>query len=164
MKHKTGLFLGIIISLLFIVAGVAFSQETTETAKEAPEPQNESDVQWLWGEVVSVDLQSKSFIVKFTDWETEQEKEVKIDINDKTAFENINSLDEVKPNDTLSVDYIVATDGKNIAKIISLEKPEEQEAPPPNLKPETATEATTQGILEETQPIDDDLEPITAPE
>ena len=38
-------------------------------------------------------------------------------------------MDEIKPNDTVSVDYVVSPDGKNLAKNISLERPDTQPAP-----------------------------------
>ncbi len=46
------------------------------------------------------------------------------------SSENIKSFDELKLNDTVSIDYIVSPDGKNIAKYISTEKPEAEEIQP----------------------------------
>jgi len=80
----------------------------------------EPEVQWLWGEVVSVDTNAKQMTVKYLDYETDTEKEMNIKADDKTTYENVKSLDEIKVQDTLSIDYIVA-DGKNIAKNISVE-------------------------------------------
>ncbi len=93
------------------------------------------EVQWLWGEVVSVDTTAKTMIVKYLDYETDTEKEITINVDDKTTYENAKSLDEIKTQDTLSIDY-VAVDGKDIAKNISVEKNEGVQALPEESKEE----------------------------
>lgn len=114
MKIKKALVLGITAFLIFISANLIFSQEA----------QNNPDTQWVWGEVSSMDTQNKAILVKYLDYETDQEKEIIINTDDKTTYENIKSIDEIKQKDTVSIDYIVSPDGKNIAKNISVEKPE----------------------------------------
>ena len=84
---------------------------------------NEPDVLWLWGDVVAVDAQKNELTVKYLDYESDNEKEIPVTVNDKTAYENAKTLAELKAQDTVSVDYVVV-DGKNIAKNISVEKPE----------------------------------------
>jgi len=150
MKIKSGLILGIVVCLIFISARTIFSQEPTEQGGPGivPETQNEPEVQWVWGEVFSLDAQNKTFVVKYLDYEADQEKEITINVDDKTTYENIKSIDEIKPKDALSIDYIVTPEGKNIAKNISLEKPEatpmpqagETETTPENLQPVPAVE------------------------
>ncbi len=115
MKQKIGLVLGIIFFLILIGATPLFSQEAAVTEPEA---------QWLWGEVISADIQKNELLVKCLDYETDQEKEVAIAVDDQTTYENIKALLEIKPQDTVSVDYIVNPEGKNIAKNISVEKPQ----------------------------------------
>lgn len=124
MKRKTGLILVIAASLIFIGANLIFSQESTEQGGAVPETQSEPETQWVWGEVNTLDTQNKMIVVKYLDYETDQEKEISINTDDKTTYENIKSLDEIRPKDTVSVDYIVSPDGKNIARNISVEKPE----------------------------------------
>jgi hypothetical protein len=51
-----------------------------------------------------------------------------ISANDKTTFENIKSLSQIQPKDTLSIDYKVLPEGENLAKNISVEKAETMEA------------------------------------
>lgn len=91
-------------------------------AQEAPE------TQWLWGEVVSVDVSQNQLTVKYLDYDLDQEKETTVAVDDKTTFENARSLLDVKPLDTVSIDFVVSADSKNIAKNISLEKPEAEGA------------------------------------
>ena len=90
----------------------------------------ESEVQWLWGEVVSVDTLTGQMTVKYLDYETDTEKEISININDQTSFENAKSLAEIKAQDTVSVDYTTNPEGKNIAKNISVERNEDIQTPP----------------------------------
>jgi hypothetical protein len=95
----------------------------------APAP-NENDTQWAWGEVTNLDSASKTITLKYLDYETDQEKNIAIVVDDKTTFENVKGLDEVKVKDTLSIDYIVGPDGKNIARNIGLESPDSPAAVP----------------------------------
>lgn len=86
--------------------------------------QNENDTQWTWGEVVNLDNAGKAITLKYLDYETDQEKDIVLSVDEKTAFENIKGFDEIKVKDTLSIDYTVGPDGKNIAKNIGLESPD----------------------------------------
>ena len=130
MKIKMILVLGIMFSFLLITTGIVFSEEQaqqnppTQVTQPTQEIPSEPETQWIWGEVVSVDTASKKILVKYLDYETDTEKEINIDVDDKTTYENVKSVDEIKPQDTLSIDYIINPDGRNIAKNISVEKPE----------------------------------------
>ena len=53
-----------------------------------------------------------------------QEKEIKLVADDKTTYENVQSIGDIKEKSTVSVDYIALPEGKNVAKNISLEKAE----------------------------------------
>lgn len=150
MKIKTTLILGMAISLIFISVKTIFSQEAVTQGETAPVVQSELDMLWLWGEVIAVDPQNNTLLVKYLDYETDQEKELNINIDDKTTYENIKSLDEISPKDTVSIDYILSPDGKNTAKNISIEKPEnaqgkQQEQPGPAPVSEAGPEVVTTG-------------------
>ncbi len=111
--------------------------ETIQDKAQAEEPQ----MQWVWGEIVSLDRQKKEMSIKYLDYEMDQEKEIAIDIDDTTTFENAQSLEDLKQGDTLSIDYTVSAGGKNIARNVSVEKPEEpllplEENPAPPAKKE----------------------------
>jgi hypothetical protein len=115
-------------SLILLNAGLSLAQEgatstQASTVEQIPAP-SEPEIQWLWGEVASVDITNKTLLVKYLDYETDSEKEMTINIDDKTTYENVKAIEEIKPLDTVSIDYIVDAEGKNIAKNISVEKPE----------------------------------------
>ncbi len=107
----------------------AQGQPATQTPATLPAPAQptvtaESETQWLWAEVISLDGLSKTLLVKYLDYDTDQEKEMVMNIDEKTTFENVKSLDEIKPKDTVGIDYIISPDSKNIAKNIGVEKME----------------------------------------
>jgi len=128
MNRNTIYILVIIGFLILLNTGFIIAQQD-ETAGQTAAP-TASDVQWLWGDVVSVDIPNKSFVVKYLDYDTDIEKEISINVDEQTAFENIKSLEEINPKDTVSIDYVVSADGKNIAKNISVEKVEDEGALP----------------------------------
>ncbi len=146
-RIKFGVLLSMVSLAIFLNAKSGFAQEkstsaTQESAVPISMPQaqqqaqqteqtaqapafNESDTQWLWGEVNSLDIPNNELAINYFDYETDSEKEIKIKIGDNTTYENVKSLNDIKLNDTISVDYALSPDGKYIAKNISIEKPEE---------------------------------------
>ncbi|MBI5145563.1 MAG: hypothetical protein HZA27_05215 [Candidatus Omnitrophica bacterium] len=125
----------LLLASLILISGLVFAQETN-TAPAQESLATETDIQWVWGEVVSVSLENKEILVKYMDYETDNEKEMSVVVDDKTIYENAKSLEEIKPQDTLSIDYIVTAEGKNIAKTIGVEKPEALESLPAGTGPE----------------------------
>lgn len=145
--------LGIFVFIIFIAMAtfVAFAEEAVVAASA----QNEVDTQWAWGEVTSLGSQAKTLSLKYFDYETDQEKELVLTVDEKTAYENIKSFDEIKVKDTLSIDYAAGPENKNIAKNISFEKPDTL-APAPQ---EPAASA-----LQPSAPIDEVPVPENAPQ
>ena len=105
-------------------AQVASLDQEVITSNQQSPALKESDMQWAWGEVTNLDNQAKTITLKYLDYETDQERELVLVVDEKTIFENIKDFNELKLNDTLSIDYLAAEDGKNIAKNINFEKPE----------------------------------------
>jgi hypothetical protein len=136
------------------------TEEPAATAEPAKTPIQivEPEVLWLWGEVASVDAANKVIVVKYLDYETDTEKEISINTDDKTTYENTKSTEEIKPQDTVSIDYIVDSAGNNIAKNISLEKAEAAQVVEPEGTEATPEEMTTPPEGKET------TEPALAPE
>jgi hypothetical protein len=124
MKLKP-VFAFIFIGLAMILAGSlsALAQQEGEAAQTDPQLKTYMDTQWRWGEVISADAANKALTIKYLVFETDQEKELALVIDDSTVYENVKSLAEIQPKDILSVDFLV-TDSQNIAKNISIEKPE----------------------------------------
>ncbi len=176
MRARIALITVITASLVFIGAKMVFSEDAApeqnaqpqETQGEViqggavPETKTEPETQWVWGEVVTVDLANKTVFVKYLDYESDQEKEMAITVGDNTTFENVKSIDELKPKDTVSIDY-VSQDGKNVAKNISVEKPETQAAPQVQTPAQTKTPSQMETPPQaQTQP--EDVTPTRAPE
>jgi hypothetical protein len=87
----------------------------------------EPEIQWVLGEVISTNPINNELLVKYVDYDTDTEKEIIIGADDKTTYDNAKSMDEIKVRDSVSVDYAVSADGKNLALNISLERPETME-------------------------------------
>jgi len=130
MTWRKTLVLISIFSLILLGGNLSLAQEDI-----GDEVVTGSDVQWLWGEVVSIDTTKNELVVKYLDYETEQEKQITIAADEKTTFENAQSLSGIQAADTVSVDYILSPEGKNIARSISVEKPEETSAPNEEIAP-----------------------------
>lgn len=129
MKKRTAIIAAGMAGLIFVCSGIV-SAQTAKDAKEAqsqPSPSSEADLQWLWGEIVAVNSPGKEMKVKYIDYETDTEKEVSISVDDKTTFENVDSLEAIKPQDGVSIDYVIGDTGKFIARNVSLEKAEDME-------------------------------------
>lgn len=132
MKYKNFLILCLAVSFLSTGITFTFSQEQDPQKQVPPEAQAGSEPQWLWGEVASVDNQKGELLVQYLDYDTDLEKEVNISVDGKTAYENTDSLIDIKPGDAVSIDFLSFSDGRNIAKKISVEKPETVFQPPAN--------------------------------
>jgi len=135
MVRKTVFVLGIIISLVIVSASfaqdaavqdagqaVAPAEAVSPVAVAPSGPPSDSEMQWLWAEAVTVDIEKKEILVRYQDYDTDEEKEMTIAVDDKTGFENVKSLAQIQAQDTLSIDYKVTANGKNTAKNISVEK------------------------------------------
>jgi len=141
----------ILVFMLLALNTFVLAEEAAVTASNAA-----NDTQWIWAEVVGVDASAKSLTLKYLDYETDLEKQIVLGVDENTVYENIKSFDEIKVADTLSVDYVLLADGKNIAKNISLEKPDlATEVVPPaasEAKP-AAVEATAPLSAENPAPV-----------
>lgn len=123
MKPIKGIMLIAALSLALLNNSPCLAAEPVQPQQASAQP--ETETQWVWGEVISVDTQNKAVWLKYLDYDTDTETEIAITTDEKTSFESVNSLDGIRPLDTISVDYITAADGKNLARNISVERPEE---------------------------------------
>ena len=128
MKSKL-LITGLIIGAICAGYGISgFCQQ------EAQVPINENiiseigsvdeNVSWVWGEIKNVDYSSSSFTILYMDYQTDDERELALTVNQDTKFEGISDFNSLKAGDTAGIDYVTGID-KNIAKNISVEKLEE---------------------------------------
>jgi hypothetical protein len=118
----------VVVTMMFVSVSAAWSQEAPVPASE--QTRSNSEPQWLWGEIEAVNAQAKTVQVKYLDYDTDIEKELVITVDDKTKFENAKGLEEIKAQDTVSVDYLSGSDGKNLALAVSVEKLEDMETVP----------------------------------
>lgn len=120
------------VSLVSLNIAVSFAQEKTEPKEQATNQAavESADTLWLWGEVSAINAANNQITVKYLDYDTDNEKEINITVDDKTAYEYVKALNEIKLQDTVSIDYILGPKDKYVAKNISVEKPDEAIVPP----------------------------------
>jgi hypothetical protein len=70
-------------------------------------------------------------VLKTLDYESGKDTDISIFADGSTVYDNLNSFSEIKPLDSLSIDYSVTKEGKNLAKSINLELPSAKDAPEP---------------------------------
>jgi hypothetical protein len=133
MSKKSVSVAVLIAAVLLAHANIALSQTEALKGGAVADIQNDPEILWLWGSVVTIDAQNKQLQIKYFDYETDVEQDISMVVDDKTTYENIQSINDLKPQDVLSVDYYVGLDGKNIARAISVEKPEEPFLPAEDL-------------------------------
>jgi len=164
VSKKAAVLFGFAIIMTAIIGRIVFAEETVVTPvdqtvvasdQQATSPK-ESEMQWAWGEITNLDSQVKTVTLKYLDYDTDQEKEMVLAVDEKTTFENIQNFDELKLGDTLSIDYIIGAESKNIAKNISFEKPDLSSVP-------TSEAENNKPVLDATQPVVP-VEKIVAPE
>jgi hypothetical protein len=116
------------IVFLFLVTFAYCQQEAPVAVESAgsaamsmPSTSEGETISWVWGEVKSIDANTSELIVIYTDYQTGEEKELALSIDQETKFEGVSGLGNVRIGNTASIDYLVK-DGKNIANNISIEK------------------------------------------
>ncbi len=133
MSLKKMVVLAGIAIITLTAAQIVFAQDSAATPDSVlitnQTASKEGEIQWAWGEVTDLDAQAKTITLKYLDYETDQEKDLVLAVDDKTTFENVKDFSELKLKDTLSIDYVSSPDNRNLAKNISLEKPEDTSSP-----------------------------------
>ncbi len=139
MRLRSVFILIAALSLLLSGAVSGFAEgETAEPLQGGEETAGfsaGSGLQWLWGEVVSLDFQKSEFVIRYLDYDTDMENETVVNATDKTTYENVKSIYEIKPRDTLSIDYAVDNEGRKVAVNIGVEKPEPGETQSQGITP-----------------------------
>ena len=74
--------------------------------EKAEEPAEEKSMEWIWGEVVSVTPAAKEIVIKHLDYDTYEETQTSLTVNDKTSFENTAGLAEIKPREHITADTL----------------------------------------------------------
>ncbi|HQP91227.1 MAG TPA: hypothetical protein PLU24_00960 [Candidatus Omnitrophota bacterium] len=126
------------------IAPVSNKEAAAETSTETPET-NTNSTEWIWGEVVGVNAENREISLKHLDYDTYEEVQITIKLDDKTLLENVIELGEVKPGDHVTVDYKVQ-DGVNLAGLIVVEKKEAQTDDLGSAKEETSMVESTANV------------------
>ena len=117
MKRNGLILLGVAV-IFILTATEIFSQAVALTEQEEEFPIED----WVVGDVVALDLEGNQLALIYIDYQTNEEKEITIGVDDKTRYENVNKLQDIKVGDVVSIDYRITPGGKNIASTISVER------------------------------------------
>jgi hypothetical protein len=131
MTKRTGVILLFCAGLLMTVSSQIFAQDaaqppvsaSTSVSASVPEVAKvaSADIQWIWGEVVSVNAAAKTLSIKYLDYDTDEEKTMELAVTDTTKFQGDKGIEGIKPQDTVSVEYTIQG-GKNYAKDLTIEQ------------------------------------------
>jgi len=132
-----------VAAIMAVVAVSAFGQENetpaapaSEPAAAVPQPASQAKELSIYGEVQSVDTQANSMKVQYYDYDADDEKTAEVIVNSETKLENANALADVKKTDWVDVTYTVS-EGKNVARLVAVEREEEAPAAPVTPAPQT---------------------------
>lgn len=129
------------------------SNKLEETQSEAMEKAPQKTLEWVWGEVVEVAPEKKEIVIKHLDYETYEEVQMKLLVIDKTTFENVSQLSDIRLKDRITVDYY-AKDGANICELIVVEKDSASKIGEDANPPAVATELKEDGLPAVTEVAD----------
>ena len=129
----------IMISMLISATAIsAFSQAAqpvSEGAKEeapvpaaspaAPQPKEIA----IYGEVQAANAALNTLTVQYYDYDSDSDRTAEIAIGKDSKLVNATALADIKKGDWVDVTYIVA-DGKNVARMVAVEKEEPAAAAP----------------------------------
>lgn len=165
MLKRTYLSLIMVAISLVYFATLVFSEEVnpsktepavppavTATTPAAPvaEPKPAAEeTKWVWAEVTGVDAVNNQIVVKYLDYDTDEEKSLAIVTDNATRFENAEGIKSVAVGDNVGVDYILNDKGQALAKSIALEKAESM----PKAAPEAAMQPVAPVAPETPKPV-----------
>ncbi|HNV23694.1 MAG TPA: hypothetical protein PLH56_03030 [Candidatus Omnitrophota bacterium] len=114
MKKILLITMVVALSIAVFFCANSFAQQQQDL-EETEEPLVEDDQLFGFGQVVEISKQAMTLLEY--DFETDQELQIVYVLNEQTALDNIASLDEIKVDDEIGVNY-EEKDGKKIAKTI----------------------------------------------
>lgn len=100
-----------------------------ENLEAAADSSARRQLEWAWGEVVSIDYQKGEFNIVYLNEETFEEKTLLMATDAQTVYENAQSLLDIKPMDSVSIDYTITEEGVNLAMKVAVEKAQDEALP-----------------------------------
>jgi len=101
------------------IAAPAATSVETPVKEEAPKPAELS----IYGETQSVNAQANSMVVQYYDYDNDEEKSTEVTLDANSKLENAKAIADIKKGDWVDITYTTVA-GKNIAKVVSVEKEE----------------------------------------
>lgn len=100
--------------------------EEVPAMSPAPDASTQAKEVAIYGEVQAVNSAASTLSVQYYDYDTDSEKTAEIIAGAQTKIENVSALADIKKGDWVDVTYM-PQDGRNEAKIVTVEKEESPE-------------------------------------
>lgn len=100
-------------------------ESVTKDVTQEAQPTSINSTEWVWGEVVSVDTINKQLVLKHLDYDTYEEVQTTLKMDNKTLLENVSELGDIQSGDHVTVDYVIQN-GDNVAGLVVVEKKDTQ--------------------------------------
>lgn len=118
----------------------------------------DTQTQWVWGQVENINLDNNQLILTYLDYDTDEEIQLVLDVNKETTFENVTGLLDIRPADNVSCDFIVTSDAKTIAKNISVERPQVENTSQQEIAPNQETTSNQESVSSEQNQVSESQE------
>ena len=99
-----------------------------QTASMAPVQSKTADIS-VYGEVRNINKDANSIAIQYYDYDSDEERSAEIMLNKDTKLDGAASIGDIRQNDWADVVYVIS-EGKNVAKSVSVEKEETEDQPP----------------------------------
>lgn len=108
-----------------VIALTVFSMQPASLASDPLSEQDSTEnTEYAYGTVSAIDLSAGTIVIKEQNYDDDTETNITYYFSPDTAFENIDSLSEIKIGNDVDISYLVKDDGKKTIKFISVYKPE----------------------------------------
>ncbi len=107
-----------VLLYMMIVVAVLFSPLRSFADNEI------ENTEFAYGTVEAIDRPANTIVIKERNYDDGTDDNVTYYLDSDTAFENINSLDEIAIGNDVDISYLAKNNGQKIVKFISVYKPE----------------------------------------
>jgi len=114
---------GIVFCIFCVISLILIGELICRDASEEGYPeerQRESD--FVYGEIIAIDGASNSFVVKYFNYDTMDDRTVEIRLGDETEWEDVTGIMALHVGDWIGSHYYISDDGTNVADSVRLEK------------------------------------------
>ncbi|MCM8760997.1 MAG: hypothetical protein NC938_03400 [Candidatus Omnitrophica bacterium] len=117
-------FIAILVATIFTVSFALTASSQTEDKAVSAATAAPREIA-IYGEIQAVDTAAGTIDIQYYDYDSDSEKTATIIVDKESKLENANTLSDIKKGDWADVTYVI-NGGKNVARLIMVEKEEVQ--------------------------------------